>query len=108
METDLSKTAWDTVSDSYIRLLQITPIDVQLFGYLKYLQWPAVSTLFEGSVKPLVRQTFKTVIGAVSKDLERPPENGTGYVGAGSTLETLLDVLGEDGLEDPESSNVRL
>lgn len=91
-------------------MLQVTPqsINVRHFEYLKYLQGSAVGVLFEGSVKSLIGQTFNIVIGAVSKDLDTPPENRTGYVRAGSTLEALLDVWGKDGLEDPESSTVCL
>lgn len=91
-------------------MLRSTPqlIDVRCFKYLKYLQNSAVGTLFESSVKSLIRQTFGIIIGAFSIDLGTPPENRTGYARAGSTLGALLDVWGKDGLEDPESSTVCL
>lgn len=93
-----------------MRLLRATPqsIDAQRFGYLKHLQSSAVGVLFEDLVKSLIRQTFDIVISAIPKDLDTPPENRTGHVAAGSTLEALLDVWGKDGLEDPESSTVCL
>lgn len=84
------------------------PIDVRCFKYLKYLQNSAVGMFFESPVKSLSRQTFNIVIGAFSIDLDTPLENKSDYVRAGSTLEALLDVLGKDGLEDPESSTVCL
>ena len=83
-------------------------VDVRCFRYLKYLQTSAVGTLFESAVKSLIRQTFIIIIGAVSKDLDVPPENRTGDARTESTLEGLLDVWGKDGLEDPESSTVCL
>ena len=57
-------------------------------------------------MKLLIRQTFNTVIGAISKDFDTPLEQRTDYVQAGSTLKALLDVWGKDGLEDPEISTV--
>lgn len=59
-------------------------------------------------MKSLIRQTFNIVIDALSKYLDPPPENRAAYASAGSTLKALLEVWGRDGLEDPESSTVRL
>lgn len=59
-------------------------------------------------MKSLIRQTFSIVIDSISKDLHTPPEKRTGYDIAGSTLEALLDVWGKEGVEDPDSSTVRL
>jgi hypothetical protein len=110
MRPDLSKTAWECVSDGYIRLLQTPPpsIEVQHFTYLKYLQLSTAGALFEDSVKRLIRQTYNVVIGALSQDLDSPPENRTDHVRAGSILKALLDVWGKDELEDSESSAVCL
>ncbi|KAF9652581.1 hypothetical protein BDM02DRAFT_3088924 [Thelephora ganbajun] len=110
VDKDLSKTAWDCISDSYIRLLQATSqsIGARHLSYLKDLQSSAAGVLFEGSVKSLIHQTFNIVIGAISKDFDTLPENQTEYIKAGSSLKALLDVWGKDGLEDPESSIVRL
>jgi len=105
----LSETAWDCVSDGYIRFLKTTPqsIDVPCFQYLKDLQNSAAGALFGGSAKRLIRQMFTIIIGAISKDFDAPLEHQPDYAKAGSTLKALLYVWGKDGLEDPETSTVR-
>ena len=109
MRTDLSKTAWNCISGGYIRLLETTsqPIDVRHFGYLKGLQKSDASTLFEGSLRLLIRKTFHIVIRTISDGFDTPPEHQRDYAKAGSTLRSLLDVWGRDGLDDPETSTVR-